>query len=526
MAGTGADVTIGGVPYWNLGEYSVVEDATPLDPSDLTGGFGQITMTSNEFTGVKRIMGKDLVLSDGALGTTAGVVRGLSGTGNVVTIQANSRLGNLAVERTIPPFTGTLTAGITALLALCGITTGINIDAALGFINVKLPGGRENVHDRLKKLTAAYDFEVSLVSNIAVARVPRQRVAVNYRDASINWTLDQNDFAQNVGGWYYNHVSGTDIAYPLHGAISDVQPIQVDAAEEKVQEIPLDASLSSVVQPACVSSVTPTETGSSKYSVVDNAGVIVQPSDWTGAGGSVRVKIGVDTRTLIVTVVGANIPTRGPFRIGQPVASDVNNYYSTLRIVGTGIFWDKKYMGLEIVEDTDLAPDEVGAEVDNEFFDTADQLYHRLLFTAARYGTDSQSISVSSGGINRLGTTGSAVYPTIGDVAAAYPGATIGTIFTSLGPKISNWNATLYDMVDDDFSNQAFGNIAGARVLYDNSYYRIRSATTRSVGIDYSAERDNIVGDVYRTGETIGQWNTRWSGYTIRDVNIAPLRGL
>lgn len=521
MSGRGVVVTVGTVERSDVSEYSVVEDSTPLDPADNTGGFGQINVTVNSNVEGIRRMGDPLTLTDGSLGETTGTIRAVGDDAVAIQFTANSRLANLAVERTIQPFVGNLADGIEYHLGLCGITSGIVIDSSFSAVNVKIPGGRENVYDRMKRMAAAYNFELSLVSNNVVVRPPRQRIAVNYRDADGKRTWDQSNFAQSVQGYYYNSYSGTNIAYPLHGITDDAQVYQVDANETLVYDIPLDASLGSVVQPTCVATVSRNDMSASQYSVVGSDGLAVPVDTWLKAGGLVSVAIGEDTQSLIVKITGANIPSLSPFRIA--VQEDENEYYSSLRVRGDGVFWDKKLFTLYMNDDQDVAPDEVGTVVDNPFMETFDQLYHRLLRTAAHYGTDTQHYSVTSGGINRLGESGSAAYPTIADVDAMFPGATIDSLAASLGPTIADWNAALFAEVSSDFTNQAFGNVSGARVLHKGSYYRIRTATIRPLGLDYTAERDNIIEDVYRTGETIAQWNARWSGKIIRDVNIAPI---
>jgi hypothetical protein len=344
---------------------------------------------------------------------------------------------------------------------------------------------------------------------------------VNYCDSSIEWALDQNNLARSVQAYYYDTTSGTQIAYPVLGEVEGTQVYQVDAGETQVFEIPLSASLSAVEQPTPVLSVAYGDMSTSQYSISGANDTMVDPGLWTAGGGLVKVAIGEDTKTLIITIRGADLPEQAPFRIAMP--SGNNKYYSSLRIRGTGVFWEKKLFTFKIGENADLAPDEVGVVVDNEFMETFDQMYHRILLTAERFSGDKYTISVTSGGINRLGESGSVTYPTIGRVAATYPGATISSIYSSLGPTIADWNATLFAMVSSDFTNQAFGNVAGARVKYDQCWFRIRSATITPRTINYGAERDNTIGDVYTTGETIAQWNTRWAGKTIRDVNLAPL---
>lgn len=526
MSGTGVDVTIGGLPVWNTGAYSITEDSTPTAPDDSSGGYGQIQLPIRDKAGVKSLSGKALTLEDGSQGKTSGIVRGLSGDGLTAQITADSRLGLTAVKRQAQPFVGLLGNAIRYYLGLCGVTSGIVVDSSLESVTVKLPGWNAVVYDQLKKLATARKFEVSLTSSNIVFRPLRTRTAENYRDAKSSWALDESNLAQSVEGYFYDYVSGTQLAYPPGGWNEDVTVYTLNAGETTVLNLDIDASLSSVEQPTCVYLVDRTEAHRSVYAVAGNDGEPIQPAQWLAGGGSVKVEIGDDTKSIKVTITASSETQYAPYRIA--VSAGTSDYYSSLRIRGTGVFFNKQKMTLPACLDTDRAPQEIGATVDNEFFETRDQLYHALLRSAARYSSARHTISVQSKSINRSGESGSYVYPTIGELKSLYPGATIGSIRLQpgLGGTIGQWNETLRDLVDGDFVNQAFGNVAGARVVSDDCVLRIRSSTLAPGSLTYTAERDITIKDVFRSGETIGQWNARWAGKTIRDVKLAPLSGL
>src|SRR4051812_29048195 len=88
--------------------YSVDEESTPIDPSDTSGAFGSfqfgvIATSTTQFAGDKTAQ-----IEDDFLGTTEGTITilGDANIGEVATITADSRLGQLYVDRTIAPFTG------------------------------------------------------------------------------------------------------------------------------------------------------------------------------------------------------------------------------------------------------------------------------------------------------------------------------------------------------------------------------------------------------------------------------------
>lgn len=525
MVGTGVDVRIGGKPEWGVLGYSVVEDSTSVDPGDMSGGFGQLNLNIRDTEEAMFLSGKQVNLTDGTQGELVATVKGQSGDGLDASITADARLGQTAVRRSMPPFVGRLEDGIRTYLAACGITEGVVVDAEIGDIPVQLVGWAGIVYDQLKKLCSAHQIEMSVVSSNIVFRKLRERIAVNYRDADVSWSIDDTELAQTVVGVSYNTRIGTELAWPERGFDPErVQTYQVAANEVVVLDLPISASLSHAVQPVCVSSIQPGHASSSVYTVLGADESVVSPAAWAAAGGHILVEVGEDTRSLIVTITGPTDVSRSPYRIAAPTPGQDRQYFSTLRIQGTGVFYDREDMILTGTPDPDLAPSEVGQTVDNEFMSTPNQLYHALLHTSARYGTPQQGINVRTRGINRVGESGSARYPTIGDVNDMWPGWTIGNI-QDVHPNwtIGDWNDFMLALVSNDFDNQAFGNIAGARVRHGASWYRIRSATVTELGINYRADRDNIIGDVYHTGESIGEWNDRWAGKTIQDVNIAPL---
>lgn len=504
--------------------YSAVEDSTPIDPSDTTGGYGQVTVQLDDRPEALTWGGRSLELRDGSEGVTVGTIRGRSGNGAAATIVADSRIAQLAVRRTAAPFNGTLGQALRYYLELCNVTGGIVVNSKLESIPVVLPGWRDFVYDQIKRLGTVYGFETSLVSANIVFRPVRTWTTIDYRDSEVSWTQDESNLAQFVRGYFYNNTWRENaLAYPPGGWNNKVTVYSVDAGGTTEAELEINASLVSVQQPECVSSVDASYSASSVYTVSGNDGLPIPPAQWIAGGGSVSVEIGEDTKTLKLTIIGARDTEYAPYSIAM--ASGTSNEYSSLRVVGTGVFSDRQMLELPANTNVDLAPNEVGATVEIEAFATRDDLYHALLRTASRYATPRQTINVTTRGINRVGDSGSAAYPTIATVKKLYPGATIAELAALLGPKISDWNNSLYAAVRSEFVNQAFGNIAGSRRLYRDSWYRVRSATKDATKTVYQAERDNVISDVFYGGETIAQWNARWAGRRIADVNAAPLAG-
>jgi hypothetical protein len=254
--GTTVDVTIGEDRQWNITSYSVQEESTSIDPADSSGAYGQITVEIPDSPKVRRYGGKALALIDGAQGQTVGTVRGRSGNGLRATVVADSRLAQLAVIRRAEPYQGFLSGALRYYFSLCDITAGIVIDESYDSVPVVLPGWDANVYDQIKQMAVAFGFELSLVSSNIVVRPPRGRVAENYRDSSVSWTFDEQQLAQSVEGKWYNTEWREDaLVYPPGGWNEDVTVYSVDAGATVEVDLEINASLISVQQPVCVSSV-------------------------------------------------------------------------------------------------------------------------------------------------------------------------------------------------------------------------------------------------------------------------------
>jgi hypothetical protein len=535
---TGVTVRVAGVAVKGISDYSVSEESTPVDPTDTTGATGHFTFSylSKAATAAKRMRRKTVDLEDKGQGVTQGIARTPTSSGGLITLSVDLRTNLLAVQRTAQPYNGTLGGYFTYLLSLVGITTGFVIDTTLNSVPVTFPGWQGDVWLMMKGLAAMYAAEVSLASDNIVFRPQRGRITVDSRDASYDWSVDDSQLAQSVQGYYYsNAFVSNGLAYPQGGWNKDVQVYQVDAGETQVFDIPLDSpgvSLSSVQQPTAQDFVGQFDNSASAYcitSTVDSLPVLA--AEWLANGGSITVAINDDTQSLTVTIVGANIAAKAPFTISASAGSSSN--YSSLRILGTGVFFSKTLLTLPTSVAADVASQKVGAVLDLPFVTTLAQLYDRLIWTQSRYGGNRQQLAVKTTGINRKGDTGSYAYPTLAqfDTAEIAAGHTTIALFDTAnsGLTIAQFNAAQLATVQGTFANQAFGNVAGARTRRDGLWWRIRQAQlgVAAPQVSYVGEADTTTGDFDSswTGKLISDFNTSRSGLTADDFNAAPLEG-
>lgn len=520
------DIRVDGKWFPNAANYSVQEDATPVIASDTTGGVGQTTFTHPETRDTKLLIDGILSLTDGTQGVTQGIIRSLASSDKVATITADSRLAFLVADKVVPPFQGLLGTAITSYLALGGITAGIVIDPTLFNISVVLQGFKGDLWFYLAKVLApVYKFEIALVSNNIVFRPWRLRDTQRHRDAQRQFGLDNSDLAQTVIVHYYdNKYQIGAAAYPAGGWNEDVPIYQVGASETLVVELDTSSSLTSVVQPVAVDFVGRFQTSASVYSVTGKDGLPVTAAQWRAGGGSIVAKIKDDTRTIEVTITGSRHEDLAPYQIAMSAGSSSN--YSSLRLIGTGVFFDDKSVNILTGQSVVTAPQELGFELENEAVSNLAQAYDVGVWMAHRYSVPRMTVSVTTRGINRLGDNGNYRYPIVDEWNAEYAGLNLdqwNAVWA--GKDVFTHDEYWYQKTANDFANQAFGNIVGARVYDDFGYYRVRTSTVQEGSVSYDAEWDTTLADLNDVwpNATVAEWNAVHGTRRLDKLVLRPL---
>lgn len=506
----------------NISNYSYSEQATPLEPSNNSGGVSQMTfdVVENADGGAGSIMLLDdtITLSDGSNGTTTGFVSSIVGTDGIANVTVNSRLQLLLAERQAQPRSGTAESIFRYYLGLAGITSGIVVStdtytlprggtSTLATAVYSTQGWSGVILDNLRQFAISIGAEIALVSNNIVLRPVRGRTAENRRNISQSWTAKRGQLAQTIEVVYYNNrnVISPTIFYPtVNGYTEETAIYQVGVGEVLNVNVPVTASLTAVTQPACVSFVGMDVSNQSIYSVIGKDGLPIPPTQWQNNGGSVTVKVGQDTKSIDITITGANT-TQGPYRIA--VASSASDAYSSLRILGTGVFFDPKTLSVPTGASSLDTAQIVGATVDTPYISTIGEAYTLGVRTAAKWAGADLSIDVSTVGINRSDVSGSTRYPTFDDFnsgvngkATVWTGKTFNQFTTEwTGKTFDQFNDFYYSLVSNDFVNQAFGNVSGARVKFRDAFYRIESADISPTVVNYTAVADTLFDDFAST---------------------------
>lgn len=539
MAVEGVEVTLRGKPEFRARGYSVTEDSTAVDISDSSGGIGQMTvdLDENEFEGeldlydLLTLHNEPIGLQDGANGVTSGVIRGIGSPDYAGKLTADGAPVALAVTRQALPFSGTLEDAFDYYLNLAGYVGTRIVDASLASRTVAYMGFNGVVWDEMKKMVAAQQIEMTYVSDSLVLRPLRARIAENYRDASVTPQLSTAELARNVEIAYFNrqYITG-GLIYPTGGWNPDVQIITVNAGETRTETLEVGVSIESIVQPTCVAWVDRNHTATSVYSVAGSDGLVIPPAQWAAEGGSLVVEIGADSRSLIVTI---HAPMTGQFEqysIAMPAGTSTDDQYSSLRIVGTGVHFQREVLRLATSVDPDVVTNEVGVTVENEYVDTLADAHRLGRWVMKRFGAPRYTLQVTTSGINRLGDSGAYVYPSVADFNALFAGMTVGAFNAAwTGDTVGDFNAFMAAQTSSDFPNQAFGNVGGARVRRGDAWFRIRTGTTSPDTLTYTAEEDTVVADFNAewAGKTVADFNAYWADGDKRwkDFAVAPLRG-
>lgn len=591
----GFKVTIGGYDF-EAEDYTVTEEATPLAAGDSQGSTGTISITLQPndpdafavipptdqdvygdriygdgvwgFTSGEAIpqrplntgwgqvfqygtlwfVDKDVKLADSRKGFTLGQVisASRSDSGGKVTITCATKLYDLNVYGVqAGPFVGTLRDAFIYYLSLANYDGDYFIDDSVGTRPVVFPGWTGELWFHLKEMAVSQDCDISLVSGVILLRPIRARIATRGRDIDRTYEIGGGTLAQSVEVYQYNSKAITNqLVYPPGGWKPETEVLNVNAGEEAEYVLELSASVSSIQQPVMLTSVASDYSASSVYTVVANDGLPVSFAAWSQNGGSVEISIEPDTTSLRVKLRGAmNLPTTSgdaATNFSLALASDTTgNRYSTLRIVGSGVSFDKQKLTVRTTVPPSKTATEVGVTVDNIFISTLNDAYRAGTRAAKRFSGYSPTLSGTVTAINRRGDSGTVILPSYSRVdeilnenVSAPTYASVKTYITSTLGKTTYREDHDYwfSLVQDSSVNQVFGNVQGCRVYDKKSrrWYRIRTGTLTPPTIQqFTADDDHVFADVeeYFGSRTYASVQSTRNSITYRQDQMAGLYG-
>lgn len=515
-------------------DYSVTEEILSMDPSDTSGGTGQLTFTALDDTsrfGSRLLMQDGVKLTDDYRGVIIGKITQLSGNAGLVSVTASSRLEDLVSDKSAKAYTSNFGGIIRYYMSLAGVNTDIVVDPSLENIPVRTPDWEGDVWTKIKELCTLHYAEVTLIRSTIVVRPVRRDMAADVNKIDVSWDVSNFDMARKVEVFYYNYQDrGNTLIYPQGGWNEDVQVLTVDAGQTVTVNLPVDVWLRNINQPIAVDYVDRWHASSSVYSVSGNDGLPITASQWNGTGGQLGVQIGEDQRSIDVTIRGADGDTArlAPYRIA--VSSGPSNYYSSLRLTGSGMHFERKSIEVPTGADVALTVRDVGVSIDNVHIDTLAQAQDVAARAADYWSAPKRGISVTQTTANRPDPTnpeaGLATFGTF-DAYTAANGLTTFAQFDAAwaGKTFGDLDAYFAAAYVDDFSRQSFGNTPGVRLAFRRSIYRIRSVQSTPTEVSYSAEEDTTFADFDASCGTMtfGAFDSSFAGMTFSDFALAPL---
>jgi hypothetical protein len=493
--------------------FSYSEDATPLEPTSSNGGTSQVSVSAVEETtdaalaNTKLMINNSATIEDSEFGSVQFNVKKVStNAAGIATIIGDSVQSKLNVIKTAAPFSGTLSGAITYYCGLCGVTP--VIDSALNSKQVAFIGWSGNVWEHLKDLCSVISYSNSERSPVeiyftgtAVGFRPAlvSTIAIEDYVSDINQSIEIFDAAQSLDVYCYNtelktnaivydisyyDPNSTNYAKRFLSSFSD--SLQVGAGETKKVVFKINASLSTVKQPECVSTILPfpydpSTSGNGQYVVVGTDNLPIQPSQWVDQGGSLTVAITENPNEIELTIVAppetALLKSDGsglgyaPYRIAKETSGSGFDY-PAIYIVGSGIFYEKTVTTFQTAAEPSVTSKDEAFEVDNIFITDN--------FTLANAG-----------------------------LAAAQ--ASCGPLVTLNGSSASGF---------------AFGSSIGSSFSINSSRFRLESIGFSQSGITWNSHDCARFSDfnTANAGKTFGQFNTKMtSSASFTDFSVIPL---
>lgn len=361
--------------------------------------------------------------------------------------------------------------------------------------------------------------------------------------------MSSASLARSIEIYQYNNREITnEMVWPPDQLSSEGQIFSVNAGESSEYAIEFNASLTSVVQPTPQDWVGPTDMFSSVYSVMSNDGVRISADEWKKWGGSVQVILNKDTTSARLILRGpkglitqaseeGEPKTAASFQIADFADGD-NARRATLRILGTGVAFNKQKITIPTSVPDSRTETQVGTTIDNPYIGSVNEVYRAGVRAAKMYSGLLPELRADVISVNRRGDSGIATLFTYADVevelkttlGAAATYAMVENYYTS-----NNYNTYRQvekfwkDKVANDFVNQVFGNVAGARV-YDQQtrrYYRVRDVTITPDSVRISADDDLVYADAQKRYGTrkYSEVETIFTGKSYQQAQWAGLYG-
>lgn len=402
----------------SLISFSYAEDVTPLEPTSINGGVQQVTAgivgkSDAKHSDSRLLINNDVILSDTQLGELPFRVKRVSKNQDLITISGDTLSSRLNVTKRALPHGGAGANLYTAIDYYCGL---VNVNpvidpefqAELEAVPVNFIGWEGNVWEHLKMLCAG--FSASTTDNVGIEMLVEneylkfrkaRQIKADYSEynSDLVFEVDAFDAAKAIEVYNYNTSYGTNrvvydqrnfdesvpAAEKFQNSVSD--SMQVAAGETIRKRFKINATLTTVNQPACVAQITRTppspyagETG--QYVIVGVDDLPIQPTQWNDLGGKVTISLldefgePLAPDEIEVTVTAPNVPSLpqaadpaaagySPYKIGVESSGEAD--YPAFWITGTGVFFEKEKITINTGAPDSFTSKDIGATIDNKF---------------------------------------------------------------------------------------------------------------------------------------------------------------
>lgn len=430
-------------------DFSYSEDVTSLEPSQLSGGSGQINVSApaNELDKVGNRHPNSLLLINNKMslrsddyGTVQFQVKRVAVNDGLAEITGDTIESRLNVERTAQAYGGDLATLLGAIQYYCGLvdifpTIDGDLETELLAIPVNFIGWVGNVWEHLKMLCAG--VSISATDNIGLemyidntdlvfrkAKVEPLTAVKHFETHSVN--VDAFEAATQVSIFNYNTYYGANqivrdtsnapeqLGYiPQNVSIAD--SMQVDPGETVTKRFSINASLVSVNQPDIVSTIDPFPyTGANgQYVIVGSDGLPVMPAQWTGQGGSLTVALTENPNEIEITIIAPPVDQIlhasgtgdgiAPYKIGIETSGDQD--YPAFYVTGTGVFFDKRETIFLSGASEEYTSRTSAPQIDNPFITNAKDLSMRGVAAAQAVCGPNVTLTENVADVLRFGET-------------------------------------------------------------------------------------------------------------------------
>lgn len=509
----------------SVSSYEYSEGSMPHDAFDQSGEVGELSFRADDDDGGRSILlyRDGVELEDNFYGSITGRVNSFNYSDGFVDITGTSRLNLINTEAVVAAEDTTIPQYLRSILAAASITSDVIIAPNVPRTPILTPAYEGNLWVLLKQFAVFHQLDVSLIGNVVFVRPMREReIGI---DSVVNeiLTLTEDTLVQKFEVAYYNYEQRNDsLAYPIGGWTPDVEVYSVEANETLEFDIPVEAFLEEIKQPVVQSFVAKDYSGpDSVYAVTANDGLLLSPQLWTDFGGNMSFELADLGRVIRVTLTGPDLEQFSPFSIS---VSDGATEYSTLRIVGTGVFFDRQTVIVPTGLTANDTPQEFGEEIDNVFISTRQEAYDAGVRARRRYALPRQVFDTTGRRLQKSLSVGGDIlfFPTFQQYGDTLPP----------GYDFADFNSSYEDSRFIDFQQsiaeiitQSFGTVAGSRVRFQDAYYRVRNTNVSPGEVSANAEFDTLFKDLnIFQGLSFQDATLLFFGLTFSDYALIPLR--